>query len=253
MENLLQTNTDIVSHLAEFVEGDQFLFFALVCKSWWSRWGQRPKVTRAISADASVSQLQYSFNCGLARSHLVSDAAAWVGRLDLLQKARLRGCPCDETTCAAAAAAGSVSILEFLRDDGCPWFAMTCIRAAEHGHLGVIKYAIANGCSLTEEDKFHVAARAAEGGHLTLLQWLLSEGSVAWNEVMAVYAAQGGQIGVLEWARGKGFPLDVEELTSVAACEGHKNTLLWLRANGFPFDEMTCFGAAQGGCLELLR
>lgn len=252
VENPLQTKTDIISHVAEFVQDNQYLFFASVSKDWRSRWGQRPKVTRAVSADTSVVQLRYSFDCGLQRSQRVSEAAARLGKMDLLLSARARDCGCDETTCAAAAAAGGLRILEFLRAKGCPWGDMTYFHAAERGHLDVLKYALANRCPMRKDNMFLVGATAAGDGHLAILHWLVSEGHVEWNESMTCFAARTGQIGVLEWARKKGFPFDAKTSFNAALC-GHKDLLLWLRANGFPLDEKVCSGAAHGGHSELLQ
>lgn len=248
MKSPLQTNTDIVSHLAEFVADGQFLFFASVCKGWRSCWGDRSKATKAITADSSTAQLHFCFDCGLTRSQLVSTAAARVGRMDLLLNARASGCDSDAGTCAAAAAGGHLEIIVFLRANGCPWRDMTYIWAADHGHLHVIQYAFHNGCPLRDSNRFFVAASATRGGHLAILQWLLSEGFVTWDGGMSVYAAEGGHIPVLEWAKDQSF-LFHEETSFAAARFGRKNTLIWLRANGFPFDENVCVGAISGNHL----
>ena len=68
MNNGVMTNVDILRSLSLFVGDKQFLFFAPVSRGWRNAWGQRPTVTSCVSRDSSVSQLQYSFDCGLPRT-----------------------------------------------------------------------------------------------------------------------------------------------------------------------------------------
>ena len=207
MESPLQNNTNIASHLAEFVPPDQFLHFVSACKGWKACWGDRPSVTRAITSDTSIAQLRFSFDCGLTWSGKFSTACAASGRLDLLAHARASGCGSGEETCATAAAAGSLPILEFLRAKGCKWNDSAFLDAAEHGHLDVIKWLLLNGCPLRASNRFSVGAKAAGGGHLALLKWLVvDERLVKWDEAMSVYAAQNGHIAVLEFGEAKRTP-----------------------------------------------
>ena len=44
---------------------NQHAFFGGVSKEWRNAWENLPRLTQAITADTSVSQLQWSFNSGL--------------------------------------------------------------------------------------------------------------------------------------------------------------------------------------------
>ncbi|CAM9392547.1 unnamed protein product, partial [Hapterophycus canaliculatus] len=65
--------------------------------------------------NTSVSQLQYSFQCGLPRD-------------------------CS-TTCAVLARLGKLELLQCARENGCPWNWRTCHEAAGAGHLAVLQWA----------------------------------------------------------------------------------------------------------------
>lgn len=47
--------------------------------------------------------------------------AAAGGHLEVLQCARVNGCPWDEDTCFGAAAGGHLAVLQWARENGCPW------------------------------------------------------------------------------------------------------------------------------------
>lgn len=202
-EQPLTCNLDIISSLVAFVDHDQFLFFALVCKAWRASWRQqqRPTVTRAVTPHSSVSQLLSSLECGLPRSFEVSRAIAQLGNLELLQSARENGCPCDCRTCGAAAQAGHLGVVQWLRYTNCPWNGRVCARAALGGHLDVLKWLRENDCpwdSLT-------CAGAAEGGHVKILLWARENG-MSWNDWTCAGAAEGGHLHILEWLRAQGCP-----------------------------------------------
>lgn len=144
MENPLLEGADITSYLAEFVDESRYLFFALVSRGWRAAWGRRRTATKALATDSSVSQLLYSFECGLGRSAAVCDTAARLGRLDLLQIARARGCPFGLRTSANAAEAGHLTILKYLRRNGCPWNWTTYQAASRGGHRDILEWMCAN-------------------------------------------------------------------------------------------------------------
>lgn len=84
-----ENNVDVISCLADFVDDNQYLFFASVCKNWRSAWQQqRPKITKAVTRHASMSQLIFAFVHGLSLSSRVCAQAAGLGKLDLLECAR---------------------------------------------------------------------------------------------------------------------------------------------------------------------
>lgn len=142
--NPLSAGVDVTSYMAEFVDDDQYLWFALVSRGWRVAWGQRrPKTTRAITADATATRLLYSFECGLGRTAAVCDAAAAIGRLDLLRCARRLGCPWG-SVCSKAAAGGHLNILKFARANGCPINWTTYQAARRKGHVNILEWARAN-------------------------------------------------------------------------------------------------------------
>ncbi|CAN0070233.1 unnamed protein product, partial [Ectocarpus fasciculatus] len=102
VEVLVTANVYVMSYLAEFVDDNQYLFFASVSRGWRDVWGKRPTVTKALTVDTSVSQLLLSFECGLRRTAAVCETVAGMGRLDLLQRARAMGCQWNENTCYVA-------------------------------------------------------------------------------------------------------------------------------------------------------
>lgn len=154
-DNPLETNPSVTSLLATLVGDNQYLFVASVCKGWHAAWGQRPAATRAVTAHSSVSQLVYGFETGLRKSAKVPEAAARLGRLDLLMCAHANGCELGQT----------------------------CSLAAFMGHLGIVWWArTAAGAALTEE----TAAHAAKGRNLSVLKWLVGEGC-PWNEGAAQF------------------------------------------------------------------
>ncbi len=145
----LESNACVTSLLAALVGDNQYLFVAPVCKRWRDAWRERPAATRAVTAHSSVSQLAYSFETGLPRIAKVSEAAARLGRLDLLLCAHANGCELGQT----------------------------CSLAAFAGNLGIVWWAKMNGSSLTEE----TASHAARGRRLSVLKWIVGEGC-PWNE-----------------------------------------------------------------------
>lgn len=144
MENPLMEGGDITSYLLEFVDDNEFLFFALVSRGWRTAWGRRPTVTKALTTYSTVSQLLFSFECGLGPSAALCDTAARLGRLDLLQIARARGCPFGLKTSANAAEAGHITILKYLRRNGCPWNWTTYQAAARGGHRNILEWMCVN-------------------------------------------------------------------------------------------------------------
>ena len=78
----------------------------------------------------------------------VCQYAALGGHLEVLQWARVNGCPWDEWTCAYAAEGGHLEVLQWARANGCPWNRITIVAAAGGGHLEVLQWARANGCPL---------------------------------------------------------------------------------------------------------
>lgn len=139
MDNPLVEKADVVFHLSEFVNDQQFLFFALVCSSWRRAWRERPTATKAVTLDTSVAQLSYSVECGLNPVDKICWLSARYGRLDLLQWARSNDCPWDRHTCSMAAWGGHLAVLQWARANNCPWDESTCSLAASDGHPAVLQ------------------------------------------------------------------------------------------------------------------
>ncbi|CAN0268981.1 unnamed protein product [Scytosiphon promiscuus] len=172
---------DTARYVAEFVEDNQFLFFASVSTVWRRAWPEdRPAATEAVTATTSVPQLSLSFDSGLGLTPDICRTAAKLGRLDLLECAREAGCPWDAKTCSEAAAGGHLEVLQFARRNGCPWDEWTCAKAAWGEHLSVFQWARANGCPWDEwtfwgagEDSNSEVLRWARQGCPFKIEWLL--------------------------------------------------------------------------------
>ncbi|CAM9945760.1 unnamed protein product, partial [Hapterophycus canaliculatus] len=166
-DNPFDTKVDIVSCLADYVQDEDHLFFASVSTLWNEAWGQRPRVTQAITNHTTVTQLSWSFACGLPLRAEVCQAVAGLGRVDLLECARLHRCTWGRSTCIAAAANGHLGALQYARAYGCSWSETVCCVAAKGGHLDVLKWARANGCYWNA----WTSQMAAGNGHMEILQW----------------------------------------------------------------------------------
>lgn len=148
MDNPLVEKEDVVSHMSEFVGEDEHLFFILVCRVWHDKWSlhHNHTVTRAVTADTTVSQLQFSIDHALCRTTKVCKAIAELGRLDLLKCARQNGLPWDKGTCSAAASGGHYDVLTWAWVHSCPFDEDTlCSDAASGGNIDALVWAIELG------------------------------------------------------------------------------------------------------------
>lgn len=194
MCNPVAACADITSYLAGFVHDKQHLYFASVSRGWRNAWGQeRPKVTAAVTADTSVSELLFSIECGAGRTGKRCTAMAELRRLDLLQCARSNGFPWGRFTCAKAAEGGHLDVLAWMRSNGCPWDKWTCSGAAGGGHLDVLRWVRSNSCPW---DK-NTCSSAGRGGHFDVLQWARSN-RCPWDEDTCAGAAHKWFLNVLE-------------------------------------------------------
>ncbi|AGO84727.1 Ankyrin repeat domain containing protein [Pandoravirus salinus] len=165
---------------------------------------------------------------------IVCTAAVRIGRIDILEWARTRGCAWTPKTCAAAAGAGHINVLVWLRARGCPWNESTCKAAARGGHFDILWWARANGCPWDARTfKF-----AAATGRLDVLQRLRAD-ACPWDAGTCSYAASRGHLDVLRWLRANGCPWD-EDACSQAVRGGHLDTLVWLHAHGCPWMDWWC-------------
>lgn len=105
-------DADVASELVGYAEGDEYLPWALCCRTWYDGW-KGPRITAGVKKHTSSYQLRQSFEFGLQRSERVTAAAASVGRIDLLE------------------------ILT--ADYACPLGISSYCGAARHGQLGALR------------------------------------------------------------------------------------------------------------------
>ncbi|CAM9904922.1 unnamed protein product, partial [Ectocarpus fasciculatus] len=230
MLNPLASNKTVLNHLMGFADHTQYLFFATVCRGWSRTWGERPAVTRAVSNGTSVSQLSYSFGCGLPRTKGICETATRLGRLDLLQCAVLNDCPFGTMVCAEAALRGHLGIIWWARTYGSEWDENTCSAAASGRHLKILQYCREHGCPWDSG----TAASAARCGSLSVLKWA-KENGCEWDEDTCTSAAFGGHLEILMWCREQGCGWN-EETAAVAAARGHEDVFQFCIENGCPWD-----------------
>ena len=124
--------------------------------------------------------------------------AARAGHLEVMQWARLNGCPWDASACGYAAKGGHLEVLKWARLNGCPWNEFTCEYAAKGGRLEVLQWARLEGCPWNE----WTCCKAAGEGHLKVLQWSRLNGC-SWDESCSLAAeggtSRGGAVGADLW------------------------------------------------------
>ncbi|AGO84783.1 Ankyrin repeat domain containing protein [Pandoravirus salinus] len=98
----------------------------------------------------------------------VLDAAAWSGRLDVVQWVVAQGKGLCVTTMVYAAGGGHRHIIEWLRDQGKPWYGATTGYAAKYGHFDLLKWLYAQGCELSTT----TFLEAVRGAPMPILEWL---------------------------------------------------------------------------------
>ena len=117
-----------------------------------------------------LDTLQHKLEKGrLTNKSQVCECAAKGGQLEVLQWARVNGCPWGEQLCAVAVGGGHLEVLQWARANGCPWDQTTCAAAAASGRIGVLRWAIENGCPW---DWFECMSGAIEFEHLDMQAWL---------------------------------------------------------------------------------
>ena len=71
----------------------------------------------------------------------------------MLQWARAKGCPWDESTCLGAAMNGHLAVLQWARAQGCPWDERTCAFAMHHPMLWPLVHEEFAGTTLEKINK----------------------------------------------------------------------------------------------------
>ena len=101
--SLLLTHRDAMTLLAELLF-NQLVCFTGVSKEWRRIWGNLPKLTRATTADTSISQLQWSFDSGDRKIYILRPFIAEHCEVDILRCPLSKGCGFDQNGCFMAAA-----------------------------------------------------------------------------------------------------------------------------------------------------
>ena len=273
----LQGNGDIMTLLADLLS-NQYAFFAEVSRDWRNACDHLPRLTQAITADTSVSQLEWSFDSGLSKFGMVSERIAEHCNTELLRFAHSNGCVLFAEACYKAAARGDLEMIEWAIDQNSGWRYVVCRAAAAGGHLHILKWAHDINCSW---DPSLFGARGSffpSGPPRERLLWFGSKniagglgGSCSLpfaGRRLAIFrgresicfrrpyqtcecAAAGGHLEVLQWARRQGCPLDNACL--VAIKHGNLDTLKWMVADGCTRSTIAVATAAIFGHVHILE
>jgi hypothetical protein len=159
--------------------------------------GQAGRACRAALVAFGVPQEE-----GIGGGPLLLRVTDFVGSIERLAWAKARGCPWNETICAAAAWDGHLEVLKWAREHGFEWDERTCNYAAREGHLEVFRWAHEHGCPWSAG----TCLNAACGGHLHVLKWARAHGC-PWDERTCSSARTPGSAEV-----GAGAPLPVDRV-----------------------------------------
>lgn len=135
MVNPLVANDDGLLRFGFFVSNEQYLLFALVSFTWEKPWAGCPQSTRAVTAYTMAPQLLESISNGLTRQEAVCEAAATIGRVDLLECARQCVFPLPIVLYLKSAKGRHLVVMARARTHGCPLENDTCSVAPRAGHL----------------------------------------------------------------------------------------------------------------------
>lgn len=211
-------NIDILLYVKEFSNED-YLWWATVSTSWNCAYGNRPKITRAITAETSMQQLFLSFELGLPKTKNICTNCAISGYLTCLQFCRELGCPWDSETCAMASSEGHLELLKWARTNGCEWRSDTCHMVASEGHLEVLKWARKNDCPWTS----YTLELAAYNEKIEFLEWATNNG-LGWSDMTVRYtaewAAMWGHFEVIDWMRNRQLLSDEESIIIILEHRG---------------------------------
>ena len=165
----LNANRDVMTLLAELLS-NQHALFAEVSIDWKNAWGELPKITQALTADTTISQLQWSLDAGLSKGGVCVRVAECSSR-DVLQCAVSNGCMLTSVAWVTAADGGDQEMIEWRLDRPpyCWWFVL-CTAAAATGKLDMLKWARGLGCPWDE----HVCSETSGLGRHYMLQWARS-------------------------------------------------------------------------------
>jgi hypothetical protein len=134
--------------------------------------------------------------------HPKEGGCAGARHLELLQWARMNGCPWDEKrsrrrngsemyATAGAAQSGNIEMLRWVISQGLGWHPNTFAIAADHANLETLVWLRENGAPWN----WRTTAWAARRGHLEMLVWLRENGAPWGWETTAWAAARGHLVG----------------------------------------------------------
>ncbi len=142
-------------------------------------------------------------------------------------------------------------LLHLLNGDLKPEWIM--VHIARTGNLENLKMAQERGATISKK----VMHEALVLGDMEIIEWC--NGMVPLDPTdptLMVSAAEGGHVDTLEWLLGRGCNITVA-VSAVAAGAGHLHTVQWIWSMETEeidyITEASCFAAARGGHLEILR
>ena len=206
---------------------NQLAVFAGVSKEWRNGWENLPRLTQAITADTSVSQLQWSFDSGLRNRPMLGIHIAEHCGVDCLKCAHSNGCGLPNGACFNTPVKGNLETIQWALGDNRFWRQLFCEAAAAGGSLYFLQWAQAKDCPWD-----NTYSAAAGSSHVEILQWTRSEGC-PWDGRTCAKAAVGEHLAVLKWAHVNGCPWS-STTGSEAAGTGRLDILQWARSENCP-------------------
>jgi len=106
-----------------------------------------------------------------------------------------------------AAAMGNLEIVQYSLEHGAPWSPYTCEYAVKNGHLDILRYALANGATFSrdyewtdiEEDWFGVGSQCARLGNLEMMKVVHQSGG-EWGSLTIEFAIENNHFDCLQYA-----------------------------------------------------
>lgn len=208
----------------------------------------------AAAAAGKLDVLDWACENGGVLTAVTFSAAAGAGHHHVLDALRARGCPVDNSACAAAAAShGRVNTLAWLRRhiNPCPWDETACAAAAANGHLIALQW-LRKMCASWDHE---TCASAARGGHLRVLDWAFHAGCPlpGWPCVREI-AAERGDLATFTWAREHEHLAPISRgSVELAAIGGDVRIMQYMVDDGCARPDSAILAAAQRGNREMMQ
>lgn len=198
-------------------------------------------IAAGLARNGLFDDLVRAADSGCPLSKSTSIAAAYAGRVDILEWLQIKRCPITDEALDAAGCNDHVDVMRWLRDQGLPWPPWARHTAARGGYLDTLKWIVAEGCLCD----VGVMGTAVSQGHLHVVEWLCDAVGIELTEDMFGVALGAGRSDVLPWLRERGCPLGDRALPAMAR-HGHLDALCWAVRVGYPFDPQECRDAVSG-------